>query len=67
MDNPTLALADRAPSWLELERIIMLGEVEQITSLSRDTIERRYPDFIVHLSPRRRGMKLRHVLAITGK
>jgi hypothetical protein len=62
-----LALTDRQPSWLELERIIMLDEVAKLTSLSVDTLERHYSDRIVHPSPRRRGMKLRNALAITGK
>ena len=50
---------------LQLEGIIKLSEVEKITSLSRETIERRYPKLIVRLSPRRSGMKLKHALAIT--
>lgn len=54
------------PTWLELESVKPLDEVEEITSLSEDTIRRRYADWIVSLSPRRVGMKLRHALAIAA-
>lgn len=54
------------PSWLELESVRDLTEIEKITSLSRETIQRRYPQLVVKLSPRRRGMKLKHALAITS-
>jgi hypothetical protein len=64
MDNQTNS--DRKPTWLELERVIPLGEAEQITNLSSDTIKRRYPDHVVRLSPRRVGIKLRSALAIAS-
>jgi hypothetical protein len=50
---------------LELESVKPLPKVSEITSLSVDTIKRAYPQFIVQLSPRREGMKLKHVLEIT--
>ena len=53
-------------SWLELESVKPLPEVEKITSLSTDTLKRHHPDKIVKLSPRREGMKLRHALAIAN-
>jgi hypothetical protein len=53
------------PSWLELERVLPLSEVEQITSLSHDSIVRHHRARIVELSPRRRGMRLKDALAIT--
>jgi hypothetical protein len=62
---------DDKPSWLDLESVIPLRspsaerDVERITSLSEDTIKRRYPEYIVELSPRRRGMKLKRALEIT--
>jgi hypothetical protein len=59
-------LSDRPPTWLELESVRPLPEIEKITSLSEDTIIRRYGEWIVKLSPRRRGMKLRHALAIAA-
>lgn len=58
---------DRPPTWLQLESVLPLApDVEDVTSLSRDTLERRYPQFIVQLSPRRKGMKLRHALKIAS-
>jgi hypothetical protein len=62
---------DREPTWIERESIIPLRttkdgapSVESVTNLSADTVERRYPELIVWLSERRRGMKLKNVLAI---
>ena len=40
--------------------------VERITSLSRETIERQFPQYIITLSERRKGMKIKHALAIAG-
>ena len=52
------------PTWLELERVLSLPEVESITSLSVDSLNRHHKGKIVELSPRRRGMKLKDALAI---
>jgi hypothetical protein len=65
------AVRDRPPSWIELESSIPLSaaegtSVEKITSLSEDTIRRRFPEFVVQLSARRSGMKLKHALAIAA-
>jgi hypothetical protein len=46
------------------EQMLSLAEAAQLTSLSLDTLRRRHADKIVVLSPRRRGMRLRDVLAI---
>jgi hypothetical protein len=54
------------PSWLELETIKPLPEISKLTSLSVDTLKRRYRQYIVELSARRQGMKLRHGLQITN-
>jgi hypothetical protein len=54
------------PTWLELESVKPLTQVSEITSLSPDTIKRQYPEFIVHLSPKRLGMKVRNILKITN-
>jgi hypothetical protein len=54
------------PSWVELESAKPLAEVEKITSLDRDTLVREFPQYIVQLSKRRKGMKLKHALAIAG-
>ena len=56
---------DRKPTWLELESVKPLIEAERITDLSRYTIKREYPQYVVKLSSRREGMKLRHILLIT--
>jgi hypothetical protein len=52
------------PSWLELESVKPMRTASEITDLSEDTIKRRYPKFVVQLSPRRLGMKLKHILQI---
>jgi hypothetical protein len=52
------------PEWLELERILPLSEVQELTSLSLDSLVRHHGERIITLSPRRRGMRLRDVLAI---
>lgn len=63
--------AGDGPDWLTLEKIIPLESrtrrptVEELTSLSVETIEREFSQYIVWVSENRRGMKLRHVLAIT--
>ena len=62
MSKPVLA--ERPPTWIELESVKPLGEVETITSLDRDSIVRHYRHLLVRLSPMRWGMKLRHALAI---
>jgi hypothetical protein len=54
------------PTWLELERVLSMPEVEEITSLSVDSLNRHHKEKIVELSPRRRGMKLRNALAIAN-
>jgi hypothetical protein len=62
----------RPPSWPELESVIRLEaeegvtSAEAITTLSADTLQREYPELVVQLSPRRRGMKLKHALQIAG-
>jgi hypothetical protein len=52
------------PSWLELERVISLKEAADLKSISVDTLKRCYSRYIIDLSPRRRGMKLKHALAL---
>jgi hypothetical protein len=54
------------PTWLDLERVLPLPEVEKITSLSSDSLTRHHRDKIIELSPRRIGMKLKHALAIAS-
>ena len=54
------------PSWLELEAVQPLTESSKITNLSPDSLKRHYPDYVVRLSDRRRGMKLKHALDIAA-
>jgi hypothetical protein len=39
---------NQEPSWLELESVKSLGEAEEITNLSRDTLKRRYRKYIIN-------------------
>ena len=52
------------PTWIELERVVSLQEAARLKSVSIDTLRRRYADKIIDLSPRRRGMKLKHALGL---
>jgi hypothetical protein len=63
----------RPPSWVELQSVIPLEteavgvtSVKAVTSLSAETIRRRYPQYVIQLTPSRQGMKLRDALAIAG-
>jgi hypothetical protein len=49
---------------IELLRIIPPPEAERISTLSWDTIKRRHPDKIVHLSERRVGMRVGDALML---
>jgi hypothetical protein len=51
----------RPPSWLELESVLPLEAEPGVTSVETVTTE-----FIIQLSPRRQGMKLKHALRIAG-
>lgn len=64
---------EKKPTWIELETVIPLDTtqegvttVKSLTSLSPDTIEREFADYIIQLSPRRRGMKMRNALKIAS-
>jgi hypothetical protein len=45
-------------SEVELQRIVSLAEACRLSSLSEDTIKRRYRDKLIQVSPRRLGMRL---------
>jgi hypothetical protein len=69
----TLDQTPKGPTWLELESVIPLestnpetSTVKKITTLSADTIGRKYPNLIIRLSAKRVGMKLRNALAIAS-
>jgi hypothetical protein len=49
---------------LELERIITLREAHEISGLSPDAWRDNHRDKIIQLSPRRQGIKLKHVLNV---
>jgi hypothetical protein len=51
------------PQWtkLELESVKSMRECEELTSLDRDTLMDVYGQWIVRLSPRRYGMKLKNL------
>jgi hypothetical protein len=52
--------------WVELQRIVPLSEASRLSNLSIDTIKRRHADKILDLSPRRRGMRMRDALMLSG-
>ena len=54
----------KLPLELELERIVTLREANEISGLSPDAWLDNYPDLILRLSPRRQGIKLKHVLNV---
>jgi hypothetical protein len=49
---------------IALQPIVSLKRASEISTLSEDTIRRRYPDKIVKLSPRRSGMRVRDALLL---
>lgn len=63
--------APQPPTWLQLESVIPL-ETEQkgvtsvrtVTSLTAETVAVKFPELIIKLTERRRGMKLKHALQI---
>jgi hypothetical protein len=55
------------PSPVELNRIVPMDEAAKLSSLSEDTLRREHGDKIVHLSPRRDGMRVGHALMLKPK
>src|SRR5262245_51594604 len=43
-------LIEPMPTWLNLESVKKLSEVEKITSLSAESLRRRFPQYIVKLT-----------------
>jgi hypothetical protein len=62
-DEIVARLLSRMPE-LELLRIVELAEAARLSSLSPDQLTRDYPDLIVKLSTRRRGMRVCHALML---
>jgi hypothetical protein len=52
------------PPELQPKRKLTLAQVAELTSLSEDTIRRRYSHLICELSPRRDGMSVENALSI---
>ncbi len=52
---------------LELNRIVSLDEASRLSSVSKDTLREHFRDKIVHVSPRRDGMRVGHALMIGAK
>jgi hypothetical protein len=52
------------PTELELERIVTLKEAHALSGLSPDCWRDNYRHLIIQLSPRRQGIKLKHVLGV---
>jgi hypothetical protein len=48
--------------WQELERIVSLAEAASLSGLSVDSLRRFHGDKILTLSPRRKGMRIKHAL-----
>jgi hypothetical protein len=68
IQRPPLPPAPRGPSpqlsALELERIVTLREAAELLGLSYHTLWRYHRDRFLSLSPNRRGIRLRDVIAI---
>jgi hypothetical protein len=52
------------PEDLALKRIVALKQAAEVSSLSEDTLKRRFPDKIIKLTPRRLGMRLGDALLL---
>jgi hypothetical protein len=57
----------KLPPELELERIVSLQTAEKVSGLSADSWKRHHSDKIIEMSPRRRGVRLRHALMLRRK
>ena len=62
MPKSSFAAKDKWP--VELLRVVERQEAERLSSLSWDTIRRRFPDKIVKLSERRCGIRVGDVLML---
>ena len=54
----------KLPPDLELDQILTLKEAQAVSTLSVDSLMRHHADKVVFLSPRRKGMRLRHALML---
>jgi hypothetical protein len=51
-------------SEVELNRIISIAEAVELSSISDDGWRRHHADKLIHLTPKRIGVRLRHALFI---
>jgi hypothetical protein len=58
--------SDSHLSALELNRIVSLAEAARLSSMSEDTIKRRFPEKLVRLSPRRLGVRVADALMLSS-
>jgi hypothetical protein len=52
---------------LELNRIVTLDEASRLSSVSKDTLRTHFADKILHLSPKRDGMRVKDALLLGDK
>jgi hypothetical protein len=52
---------------VELLRVAEPKEAEHLSSASWDTLERNHADKVVHISKRRKGMRVGHCLMLSTK
>jgi len=64
MPSPTAEFKMPLTRERELDRIVSLAEAAKLRNVSTDTLKRRFPNKIIVISPRRRGMRLRDALAL---
>jgi hypothetical protein len=61
---PSRQIVREELSPLELNQMLTLEEVTELTTLSEDSIKRHYAHLIRHLSPRRQAIRLADALSI---
>jgi hypothetical protein len=49
---------------LELERVVSLAQAADLAGMSKASIKRHHSDKIIRLTPRRKGMKVKHALSL---
>jgi hypothetical protein len=59
---PTLAITELPFQQMELNEILKLEEASRVSSLSTDTLVRKYKHWIIKISERRCGMRRGHAL-----
>ena len=66
MSKNTVSADSDLRGWpVDMLRIADPDEAERLSGLSWDSLRRLYPDKVVQLSERRRGMRVGHALMLT--